>query len=186
MKPTIPLDYGAVSRRNPWRVTRRFVGGLVLLMACVLALRAAYERLGNYQYYRVRGVLVAAVPQGSVDIHSIDGKVISATVTIDRTGTKVFQLDSPRAEDLGSESHLHIEQIGPYVFIVITPEGQRMVGVDLGTQGEFANLLPFELRSVRDFVARYDEVVGIIEKLPTSGKHTAKDGRTYEYEIRRR
>ena len=80
---------------------------------------------------------------------------------------------------------MRVERIGKYSFVVVaTDEGYWLQYIDLGRDGNFANILPFQLRDIRDLARHYDDIIHIIDRLPRSGTHEAKDGKAYRYEIR--
>jgi hypothetical protein len=93
--------------------------------------------------------------------------------------------------------HLRLRSVGPYSIRV---GGEGYIGnvesatgrpvrsefwggdADIGPEGEFASMLPFEIASVQAAVARYDEICGVIGGWPgESSKRYFRDAKGTDY-----
>ena len=181
------LEYGRVTR-----VSKRHIAWCLLtaaiVMACLWAIPAACKQVYWYDYIGVQQTL-EDIPDVRVD--SINGfddgiqfKVIDAEVSLLSAPTKTVLFHSPTASELRRGSRLRVD-VAEFGFGAITEEGQ-VRGLELGGDGVFANLLPFEVGSAEEVVRRYDDIVVALGRLPPSGLHRGKDGVLYWYEIRPR
>jgi hypothetical protein len=142
-------------------------------------------------YYHDRDAFRSTLQEiPGVRIRSLDGfddgpgwKVVGASVSVDGVPQSVLYLMAGNGSDLSEGRHLLVRQLGPYRFDVMRPDGSRPEWIDLGRDGEFANLLPFQLQSARDLAEHYSAILRILDKVPRSGTHVGRDGMTYQFRL---
>src|SRR5687767_7812899 len=180
-----PLAYAAVTRRSPRRVVRRVLLAVALLAACAVTVKLSCRELYYYNRDGVARVIQSSRRLQLDDVYGFeDGpgawKVVGANAHVRGAPGNTVNFDSPKAGELRNGSHIRIGRIGRYNLHWV--EGDAWyTSMDFGRDGEFANLLPFPVRTVDDVAARYDEIVSILAGMPPSGTHRAKDGKVYEY-----
>jgi hypothetical protein len=153
------------------------LGTAALVVFFLLGQFHDYPKFSTEQYLKqLAGV--SAVNVSSFD-DGIQVKTMFAEVSLTGTDSRRIRFSMPHGPELRTGTHLRIDVIGRYNLMTDPPRGRRQGWVDIGSEGPFSNLLPFRVQSAADLVMQYDEVVGFIERLPTSFTHVAPNGETY-------
>ncbi len=181
------LEYGTAVRANRRRCVRWSLV-VVLLVVVVWQLHSACQ----WAYYRDRDRVRAdwdAVSSGRT--MAIDGydntmswAVAEARIRADGSQGRIIRILSPRPGELRTGARLAIESLGSTGVCVETGDERVSVGyLDVGSQSEFAPVLPFRLKNGADLALHYDEILSFI-KQENSGTYTNRQGRLCTYRIR--
>ena len=183
-----PLGYGSQPRTGTRRVILRALAAVAVLGLCFWTIRVAFQRI----YYLDRDSVEAAlrsIPGGRVlDIGGFDDSfrwtVASAEVSIDGSPSRAISFRSPRHGELQRGSRMCLTSIGPYeVYVEVGDDRILVQHMDVGSDSEFKDVLPFRLRDVNDLAAHYDEILAFVAQQP-SGTYKAPNGRVCTYQIR--
>ena len=182
------LAYGAVQRFSVRRKFRRLLGAAVLAAVCARALHEAGRRAYCYERDSVVATL-EAIP--GVRVGPVTGfdedfsfSVIDAEVALGADPAKTITFNSPNAREMRRGNRMRV-QVAPYGFCAVPTNdgGCYSPFLELGRDGEFGKLLPFEVAGPEDLVRGYDEVVTALGQLPPSGFHRGRSGTLYYYWI---
>jgi hypothetical protein len=164
-----------------------------MLALCASALFFAYRRYQHWchdDYDSVASALYAAAPNAAISIGSEDEDglghydVRDARIDLDGSGTRIIELAGPQGLDLRAGTHLFLTRVGPYYFTVMTPDQYQHCYIDIGSNGAVASLLPIQFNNINDLVARYDQLLAAIRRLPPTSKFTDRDGKTWQVLVR--
>jgi hypothetical protein len=183
----LALFYGVQPIANRRRVLRRAVAAAAIATAIVAVLPTGYRLYDTSNMRGVERVLRSAPNERSVefDCYHRDelspAMVLFAGVHLDVAGSKVIWFRHPKGSELSNGDHLRLSVVGP-INLYRHCEGNTIDDyVDAGRDGEFAGMLPFEVRNVGDLTSHYDELERFLKSLPPTAKYTAKDGKVYEF-----
>jgi hypothetical protein len=135
----------------------------------------------HHLYYKDRIRVISELGQvrGITDVvvtgfDDVGYDVVSARFHIEGRPEAVIEIREPQEGLVGSPNHLWLKRLGPWEFHQCTygyqgaytietgkPAESLAVSdfVDVVSSGEFAAMLPVEVRDVNDLVAHYDELV---------------------------
>jgi hypothetical protein len=187
MRPQ-PLDYGPQPRTKSRRLARRLLGAIGLVLVCAWSIRFGLEKFYYLNRDSVQSAL-AAIPGGRVlDVSGFDDgirfTVANAEVSIDGSLMRTISFRSPRSGELQSGSRMCVTGLGPYsVFVEVGDQRILVQHLDFGRDSEFRDVLPFQLRDVKDLAAHFDKITAFVTQEP-SGTYTTPEGKACRYRIR--
>jgi hypothetical protein len=185
----VVLHYGRRTTRDFRRDLRRALCALGLCALCLLIVFGAYLIWYYHDYYGVHSALVDAAPKAKIKIGGDDEtgfgpyEVYETYLDLDGSGKRIIGLNGPQGSHLRDGTHLVLSQVGPNCFAVITPEHYWLQYIDIGSDGDFADLLPIKFKDMNDLVSRYDQLLSTVRQLPRNSQITTKDGKTCELRI---
>ena len=181
------LEYGRSDSSESLMPGRPMRYALLILLVGPLIVWLAWQAFYYHDRDAFRSTLqeIPGLRIGSLDGYDdgMEWKVVGASVSLEGVPQSVLYLRAGTGSDLRGGRHLLVQQLGPYRFDVIGPDGSRPEWIDLGREGAFANLLPFQLKDAGDLAKNYAAILGVVEKMPGSGTHVAVDGKRYQFRI---
>lgn len=189
--PSPVLSYGSTTRFS-WRRGARW-GLLVILPVAVFFLFIYWHFdsplwLRMYELNRIENTLESISAVSKVKVYyqyeepALMLDIFSADIFLTGGDDRVLCIITPTASELRSGTHLRLGRVGPHLLVQTMPNGTRE-GIDIGSDGPFANLLPFQIRNAQDLVSRYDEMVKFFDSLPKVNAHQSRDGTIRELHI---
>jgi hypothetical protein len=168
---------------------RRGVATLAIGVLLTFALAVAYRRFYFLPRTQLQALFerlpgVAQLQVDGFDDNPIQWKAVAVEVTLAGGPDRTMNFAVPDAKALRTNTHLALRRLGPFSFSAVGPgERERYDYMDFGTEGPFSGLLPLQLRGCDDAVARYDDFVAAIHRLPRHGECVTRDGKRYSYSI---
>ena len=187
------LTYGLTVRRNWSHVAVVGLWIIVLFGAVVtiiVVVRRAPVWIQDYEVNQIRALLQSLSSVRKVNLTTgLDSsgicQVYTAEVWLDGNTRRTLFLLNPTLDELRRGTHIRVASFDDYDLDAINPEGRMITFVDMGSQGAFADLLPFEVHGVRDLIDRRDDVVVFLGSLPTRSKFRSHIGGQYELQVSR-
>ena len=178
------VEYSTQPPASPQKALRWDLGAIAILIAVAVMIPAGYRLYdASVTSSVVRALRVApnvrSVTTVDCDNGPLPSKVVSATVYLTGTGTRVIELHKPTRGELSSGDHLRLALVGSVALYTDSRGTSVLDYIDVGRDGEFAGMLP--IRGVGDLTNHYDELLAFVKSLPATGTYTAKDGGIHEF-----